>query len=194
LSAAQEALTNSLKQLNESAQETQKSLTSLENRIGEAEKELARLSVPISWLPLDAHSFVACLPALSALAFFFLALRLTRLSKFRQRLISEMAQARAADREIHLALWVPNTVADLVFSPQAGPGSQLRFFRGLAALPILAFLAFLLLRLHASPAFKTDSMLLTDLLVGALAILIVILLWQSFRRYQTSAQSAPNAR
>ena len=194
LSASRDALDQSLEQLNAEAQKTEERLKSLENEIGESEKELAKLAVPFNWMPLDAHSFVVAVPDLTALAFFILALRFTRLSKFRQRLISEMSQAATPDREIELALWVPNTVADLVSSPRAGSGPRLRSLVVVASLPVLSFLAFLLVRLQANTAFKVESILWTDLLVGALGILFVVLLWQGFRRYQSSAPSAASAR
>ncbi len=182
LVASEQTLNQSLEELNQNEQRVEELIKSLQDGMGEVEKELTQISVPFSWMPMNVQTFVMAFPAFCSLAFFILAIRFARLSKLRLRLIREMSQADMKDKDIELALCVPNIMLDFLSPVTLESPWRSRVVGALVPLLILVFLGFILLRIQLSPVFKLHSPFLVPL--EALGILTAILAWKSFRRYQ----------
>src|SRR5437870_3206824 len=149
LVASEQTLNQSLEELNANKEKTEARLKSLEDSVGQAQKELNQVSVPFSWMPMHVQSFVKAFPALCALAFFILAIRFARL-KLRSRLIRQMSHARIKEHDVELALCVPNITLGFLSPMTTQSLWQLRLLSVSVPLLTLAFLGFVLRRVQFS--------------------------------------------
>ncbi len=108
-------------------------LHDLDGRLATIRTELGGLGAPLQWLAIDTGSFVQLYPTLLALAALWLALRYRRLDDLRGRLEAGYREQGVEERDIRLALYLPEAALGWLHEPPAALASALRLLRpGLA--------------------------------------------------------------
>jgi hypothetical protein len=105
-------------------------LKDVDGRLEAIRGELGGLGGPLRWLAIDTASFVQLYPSLLALVALWLALRYRRLDDLRGRLEAGYRE----QRDIRLALYVPEAALGWLQEAPAGLATALRLLR-----PVLAF-------------------------------------------------------
>ncbi len=182
LSDTERALEQNLEKLIASKQNAEERIQKLQDGVGEVQKELARVSVPFNWMPMNMSTFARAFPVLATLAFLILAVRFEKMSRFRLRLIREMSEAQVKTADFELALSVPDVTLDFLSLPRTDGTLRAKAFSAFVALALLGFLNLVLLRIYQSPLFKPSSHLGVFIAVEALAVIASILVFQSLRR------------
>ncbi len=109
-------------------------LQDLDGRLEAIRGELGGLGGPLRWLAIDTGSFVQLYPSLLALVALWLALRYRRLDDLRARLEAGYREQGFEERDVRLALYVPEAALGWLQEAPAGLASALRLLR-----PALAF-------------------------------------------------------
>ena len=114
--------------------EIDRRLQELDGRLETLRGQLAGLAAPLQWLAIDTGGFVQLYPTLLALAALWLALRFRRLDDLRGRLEAGYRELDVAERDIRLALYVPEAALGWLQEPPSGLASALRLLRPALAL------------------------------------------------------------
>jgi hypothetical protein len=109
-------------------------LKEVDGRLEAIRGELGGLGGPLRWLAIDTGSFVQIYPSLLALIALWLALRYRRLDDLRGRLEAGYREQGFEERDVRLALYVPEAALGWLQDAPAGLASALRLLR-----PVLAF-------------------------------------------------------
>ncbi len=109
-------------------------LHELDGRLEAIRGQLGGLGAPLQWLAIDTGSFVQLYPTLLGLAALWLALRFRRLDDLRGRLEAGYRELDVPERDIRLALYVPEAALGWLQEPPAGLAGALRFLRPALAL------------------------------------------------------------
>jgi len=160
----------------------------LEHQFADVEKQLAQISQPLKWLPLEIHKFVRLYPTLFAILFFVLSLRFARLSELRNRLYQELRNRRLAEKDINFAVCVPDSTLDIFGGFK--PGSW--FSRGArlsSPVVILAFLVAATWRIEGSQFYTTKLPLMLNLASIALCVISCIIYFRYVLRDVSYSQS-----
>jgi hypothetical protein len=152
----------------------ERELQALDDRLATIRGELGGLGAPLQWLAIDTASFVLLYPTLVALAALWLAVRYRRLDDLGARLEAGYRELGIADREIRLALYIPDAALGRLQDPAAGSGRIGRWLRVLLALALalgLGLLGLWILRAAASPGWGWSA---PPLLLGVLACWLML--------------------
>jgi hypothetical protein len=144
-------------------------LRSLDDRLATIRGKLGGLGAPLQWLAIDTASFVLLYPTLIALAALWLAVRYRRLDDLGARLEAGYRELGIADRDVRLALYIPDAALGRLQDPTAGSGRIGRWLRPLLALALalgLGLLSLWILRAAGSPGWGWSA---PPLLLGVLA-------------------------
>ncbi len=114
--------------------EIDRQLHDLDGRLETIQGELGGLGAPLKWLAIDTASFVQLYPTLLALAALWLAVRYRRLDDLRGRLEAGYRELDVPERDIRLALYVPEAALGWLQDPPAGLAGALRLLRPALAL------------------------------------------------------------
>jgi hypothetical protein len=114
--------------------EIDRQLHDLDGRLETIQGELGGLGAPLKWLAIDTASFVQLYPTLLALAALWLAVRYRRLDDLRGRVEAGYRELEVPERDIRLALYVPEAALGWLQEPAAGLASALRLLRPALAL------------------------------------------------------------
>ena len=120
--------------LEASKAEIDRRLQELDARLETIRGELSGLGAPLQWLAIDTGGFVQLYPTLLALAALWLALRFRRLDDLRGRLEAGYRELDVAERDIRLALYVPEAALGWLHEPPSALASALRLLRPALAL------------------------------------------------------------
>jgi hypothetical protein len=149
-------------------------LHALDDRLATIRGELGGLGAPLQWLAIDTASFVLLYPTLVALAALWLAVRYRRLDDLGARLEAGYRELGIADREIRLALYIPEAALGRLQDPTAGSGRVGRWLRLLLALALalgLGLLSLWILRAAGTAGWLWSA---PPLLLGALACWLML--------------------
>ncbi len=116
--------------------EIDRQLHDLDGRLEAIRGELGSLGAPLKWLAIDTASFVQLYPTLLALAALWLAVRFRRLDDLRGRLEAGYRELEVPERDIRLALYVPEAALGWLQEPAAGLAGLLRLLRPALALAL----------------------------------------------------------
>jgi hypothetical protein len=109
-------------------------LHELDGRLETIRGELGGLGAPLKWLAIDTGGFVQLYPTLLALVALWLALRYRRLDDLRGRLEAGYRELGVEERDIRLALYVPEAALGWLPEPPASVAGALRLLRPALAL------------------------------------------------------------
>jgi hypothetical protein len=149
-------------------------LRALDDHLATIRGELGGLGAPLQWLAIDTASFVLLYPTLVALAALWLAVRYRRLDDLGARLEAGYRELGIADRDVRLALYIPEAALGRLQDPTAGSGTIGRWLRPLLALALalgLGLLTFWILRAAGSPGWGWSA---PPLLLGGLACWLML--------------------
>jgi hypothetical protein len=134
LAGADARLADQRAKLEASRAKVEQQLKDLDGRLEAIRGEIGGLGAPLRWLAIDTGSFVQLYPSLLALVALWLALRYRRLDDLRVRLEAGYREQGLEERDIRLALYVPEAALGWLQDAPAGLASALRLLR-----PALAF-------------------------------------------------------
>jgi hypothetical protein len=134
LAAASSRLQDQRAKLEASRARIEQQLKDLDGRVETIRGELAGLGGPLKWLALDTGSFVQLYPSLLALVALWLAVRYRRLDDLRVRLETGYRELGCEEKDVRLALYVPEAALGWLQEAPASLASALRLLR-----PALAF-------------------------------------------------------
>jgi hypothetical protein len=134
LAAASSRLQDQRTKLEASRARIEQQLKDLDSRVETIRGELAGLGGPLRWLALDTGSFVQLYPSLLALVALWLAVRYRRLEDLRVRLEAGYRELGFEEKDVRLALYVPEAALGWLQEAPASLASALRLLR-----PALAF-------------------------------------------------------
>ena len=149
-------------------------LHALDDRLATIRGELGGLGAPLQWLAIDTASFVLLYPTLVALAALWLAVRYRRLDDLGARLKAGYRELGIAERDVRLALYIPDAALGRLQDPTAGSGRTGRWLQPLLALALalgLGLLCLWILRTAESPGWGWSA---PPLLLGALACWLML--------------------
>jgi len=152
----------------------ERELQALDDRLATIRGELGGLGAPLQWLAIDTASFVLLYPTLVALAALWLAVRYRRLDDLAARLEAGYRELGIADRDVRLALYIPDAALGRLQDPTAGSGRSGRWLRPLLALALalaLGLLSLWILRAAGSPGWGWSA---PPLLLGVLACWLML--------------------
>jgi hypothetical protein len=158
-------------------------LQALDARLATIRGELGGLGAPLQWLAIDTASFVLLYPTLIALAALWLAVRYRRLDELGARLAAGFRKLGIAERDIRLALYIPDAALGRLGDPTAGSGRSGNWLRAPLALAFavgLGVLSYWILRGAGSAGWRWSA---PALLLGALACWLLL----RGRRSETAA-------
>jgi len=168
--AEAEKLDQSILALQTEQAKAQKAIQALEEQFTKAETQLAQISQPLKWLPLEVDAFVRLYPAFFAVLFFILAARFARLHALRNRLHLELKNRNMSPTDIGFALMVPESALGLF--AQDEPGSWItRGVRLAVPMVLAAFLVASTWRIETSSVYTTTLPRLCNIVAVALCII-----------------------